>query len=146
MISAKLPRMPDWLTLHILALLLLAALFGGMLAFMGLFTPLVFARLPAETAGSFIRAVFPVYYRVCGILALLAALPLVSAHSYMGEVAALVLVAGGFVLANTVLRPAAEAARADGRDGRFRRLHRVSVLLHLVQFGAVTVILVRLAQ
>jgi Domain of unknown function (DUF4149) len=138
--------MPDWLTLHIVALLLLAALFGGMLAFMAVFTPLAFARLPAETAGAFIRSVFPVYYRVCGILSLLAALPLVPAHAYMAEVATLVLVAGGFVLANAVLRPAAERARAEGRDARFRRLHRVSVLLHLVQFGAVTIVLVRLAQ
>lgn len=138
--------MPDWLTLHIVALLLLAALFGGMLAFMAVFTPLVFARLPAETAGRFIRAVFPVYYRVCGILALLAALPLVPAHAYMGEIATLVLVAGGFVTANAVLRPAAERAREGGRDARFRLLHRASVLLHLIQFTAVAIVLVRLVQ
>jgi Domain of unknown function (DUF4149) len=138
--------MPDWFTLHVAALLLIAALFGGMLAFMTVFTPLVFARLPEGAAGPFLRAVFPVYYRVCGVLSLLAALPLVPAHAYMPEVATLVLVAGGFVIANTVLRPAAERARDDGRDTRFRRLHRVSVLLHLVQFGAVTVVLVRLAQ
>ncbi len=138
--------MPDWFTLHIAALLLIAALFGGMLAFMGLFTPLVFTRLPEGAAGPFLRAVFPVYYRVCGILSLLAALPLVPARAYMPEVTTLVLVAGGFIAANTVLRPAAERARDDGRDARFRLLHRVSVLLHLVQFGAVTVVLVRLAQ
>ena len=138
--------MPDWLTLHIVALLLLAALFGGMLAFMAVFTPLVFARLPAETAAKFIRAVFPVYYRVCGILALLAALPLVPAHAYMGEIATLVLVAGGFVTANAVLRPAAERAREGGGDARLRLLHRASVLLHLIQFAAVAVVLVRLVQ
>lgn len=138
--------MPDWLTLHVIALLLVAALFGGMLAFMAVFTPLVFTRLPDGAAGPFLRAVFPVYYRVCGILSLLSVLPLVPAHAYMAEVATMVLVAGGFVVANTVIRPAVERAREDGRDARFRLLHRVSVLLHLVQFAAVTVVLVRLAQ
>lgn len=138
--------MADWFTLHVTSLVLIAALFGGMLAFMALFTPLVFARLPKETAGTFLRAVFPVYYRVCGILALVAALPLVPAHAYIPEIVTLVLVAAGFVAANTVLRPAAERARDADRENRFRLLHRVSVLLHLVQFAAVTVILIRLAQ
>lgn len=136
----------DWLTLHVTALVLVAALFGGMLAFMTVFTPLIFARLPEDTAPRFIRAVFPVYYRVCGIVALLAALPLVPARAYKVEIAALVLVAAGFVAANTLLRPAAERARDAGRDDRFRLLHRLSVLLHLAQFATVTVVLVRLAQ
>jgi hypothetical protein len=136
----------DWFTLHVAALVLIAALFGGMLAFMTVFTPLVFARLPQEAAGPFLRAVFPVYYRVCGILSLVAVLPLAPARAYLPEVVTLVLVAAGFVAANTALRPAAERARDAGRDGRFRLLHRASVLLHLVQFAAVTVVLVRLAQ
>ena len=137
--------MPDWITLHVIGLIVVAALFGGMLAFMTIFTPLIFRKLPNETAREFIRAVFPVYYRVCGVTALVAALPLVPA-AYGGEVATLVLVAGGFVFANVALRPAIERARENGNDGRVRRLHLASVLLHLVQFAAVTVILVRLAQ
>lgn len=137
--------MPDWITLHIIGLIVVAALFGGMLFFMAVFTPAMFRKLPNETARAAIRAIFPVYYRVCGVAALVAALPLVTA-AYRGEVATLVLVAGGFVFANAVLRPAIERASENGDEARVRRFHRASVLLHLVQFAAVTVILVRLAQ
>ena len=128
--------MPTWLTLHVLALSIVAAQFGGMLLFMALFTPLVFRHLPRETAAGFMRAVFPAYYRVMGIMALIAVIPLVPAHSYWSEVSAMVAVAVGFVIANTLLRPAAEKARDEGREKTWRRLHRLSVALHLAQFAA----------
>ncbi|MGI9387034.1 MAG: DUF4149 domain-containing protein [Methyloligellaceae bacterium] len=135
-----------WLTLHVLALLLVAVQFGGILLFAAMVTPLVFRHLPAETAALFLRGVFPVYYRVMGILALVAALPLVPGQSYMGEISALVAVALGYVVLNTILRPAAEKARDENRRGAFRRLHRLSVAVHLVQFAVISVVLVRLAQ
>ncbi len=138
--------MPDWLTLHVAALVLVAALFGGMLMFAALFTPLIHRKLPADTAAGFTREVFPVYYRVMGILALVAALPLVPAQAYWTEISMLVSAAVGFVFANLVLRPKANAARDAGRDGSFRRLHRVSVLLNLAQFVLVTFVLIQLAQ
>ena len=90
--------MGDWLTLHVAALLLVAALFGGMLMFAALFAPLIFRKLPADTAAGFIREVFPVYYRVLGILALVAALPLVPAQAYMAEISMLVTIALGSVV------------------------------------------------
>lgn len=145
-ILAKLPGMIDWLTLHVGALILVAALFGGMLFFMAVFTPLIFRKLPEGVAPPFLREVFPVYYRTCGLLALLSALPLVPAHAYPAEIMILLLVAAGFVIANKVLRPAIDRTRAAGNDGRFRFLHRASVGLHLVQFIAVSFVLVRLAQ
>ena len=47
--------------LSTLAFVASAALLSGMLYFALGFAPLVFTRLPAETAARFIRAVFPVY-------------------------------------------------------------------------------------
>ncbi len=138
--------MPDWLTLHIVALILVAALFGGMLMFAALFTPLIHQKLAPDTAAGFTREVFPVYYRVMGILALVAALPLVPAHAYWTEISLLVTAAVGFVFANLVLRPQVNAARDENKDGKFKLLHKVSVLLNLVQFVLVTVVLIRLAQ
>lgn len=138
--------MIDWLTLHIGALILVAALFGGMLFFMAIFTPLIFRKLPEGAASPFLREVFPVYYRTCGLLALVAALPLVPAHAYPAEIVILLLVAAGFVVANRILRPAIDRARDAENDNRFRLLHRASVMLHLIQFAAVLFVLVRLAQ
>jgi hypothetical protein len=136
----------DWFTLHVLAVLVVAVQFGGILLFAAMFTPLVFRNLPAETAASFLHSVFPVYYRVMGILALVAALPLVPGQSYMGEISALVAVALGYVVLNTIVRPAANKARDEDRRGAFRQLHRLSVAIHLVQFAVISVVLVRLIQ
>ena len=138
--------MPEWLTLHVAALVLVAALFGGMLMFAALFTPLIHRKLPSDIAVGFTREVFPVYYRAMGILTLIAALPLVPAHAYWAEISMLVTVAVGFVFANLVLRPEVNAARDADKDGRFRLLHRASVLLNLIQFVLVTIVLIRLAQ
>jgi Domain of unknown function (DUF4149) len=136
----------SWFTFHVTALVVVAALFGGMLMFMAVFAPLVFRTLPEATAAAFMRALFPVYYRVGGVLALIAALPLVPARSYMPEIAILIVVAAGFVVANKLLRPRLNRARDESRTGDFRRLHGASMLLHLAQFLAVAVVLVRLAQ
>lgn len=138
--------MPDWLTIHIIGLILVAAVFGGMLFFAALFTPLAFRKLPRDTAAGFMRDVFPVYYRVMGIASLVAALPLGLAQGYKAEVAMLVAVTAGFVIANTVFRPRIDRAREEGRDAVFKALHRTSVILYLGQFVLVTIVLIRLAQ
>jgi len=135
-----------WLTFHVIALVLVAALFGGMLFFAALFAPMVFRKLPREDAAAFMRGIFPVYHRTMGIVALLAILPLAPQWSYGPEVATLAAVAAGFVFANSVLRPRIDSAREAGRTEDFRRLHRASVLINMAQQVAVTVVLVRLAQ
>ena len=66
--------MLDWLSLTLLAALTAALLFGGMVYFAILFTPLTFRLLPRETAGAFLRQVFPAYYLSGALLAGLAEL------------------------------------------------------------------------
>ena len=44
---------------HIITGLALALTFGGMTFFSGVMAPLVFTKLPFETAGAFSRQVFP---------------------------------------------------------------------------------------
>ena len=136
----------DWFTYHVLALVVVAALFGGMLFFAAFFAPMVFRKLPREDAAALMRGIFPVYHRVMGIVTLLALLPLVPQWSYGPEVATLAMVGAGFVFANSVLRPHINAARESGRTATFRRLHRASVILNMAQLVAVAVVLVRLAQ
>ena len=128
-----------------------AALLGGMLYFALGFAPLVFKRLPAETAARFIRAVFPVYYAMGAGTALLATLLLLPT----GRWAALALaaaVAAGFLVARFVLMPAVNAARDRGLAGdaaanrRFARLHGGSVALNGAQALASVGVLVLLAE
>jgi hypothetical protein len=137
--------------LSTLAFVTSAALLGGMLYFALGFAPLVFTRLPAETAARFIRAVFPVYYAMGAGTALLATLLLLPT----GRWAALALagaVAAGFLVARSVLMPAVNAARDQGLAGdaaanrRFARLHGGSVALNGAQALALVGLLVLLAK
>lgn len=141
----------DAAVLSTLAFVTSAALLGGMLYFALGFAPLVFTRLPAETAARFIRAVFPVYYAMGAGAALLAALLLLPT----GRWAALALaaaVAAGFLLARFVLMPAVNAARDRELAGdvaakrRFARLHGGSVALNGAQALALVGLLVLLAR
>jgi hypothetical protein len=130
-----------------LALLLTAVLLGGMVFFSFGFAPLVFAKLPAEVAGRFIRQVFPFYYGAGAVLALAAA-PLAGLGA-----AGLLLGATGiaFLVALVGLMPQINRARDRGLAGdaaaerRFARLHRASVALNMVQLGLAVLILALLA-
>jgi predicted permease len=136
----------DWFTLHIAALVVTAAIFGAMLFFMAFFTPMVFRHLEREAAGAFMSKVFPTYYGVMGPVSALPALLLFPYHSYGFELAVMLVVAGAFVIGSRVFTPALDRHRDDTDRRRFNLLHRLSILTHLAQFVAVTVVLVRLAQ
>jgi len=139
--------MMDWFTLALPALLAMAALFGGMLFFAGVFAPLVFLKLPGPVAAGFIRQVFPVYYLSGAITAGLAGL--LALPVSWGDGLVLLLVAAGFGVARQGIMPAVNRARdaelaGDASAGtRFNRLHRASVVLNAFQLMAVLVVLVR---
>jgi hypothetical protein len=135
----------DWFNLHIASMVVTALLFGGMTTFAFFFTPLVFQLSEREDAATFLRRLFPIYDRVgCGV-AIVAALPLLPGQSYGPEVVTLLSVAALFLIAARVLVPATNSARESGADGRWRLLHRLSVLLHTGQLIAVLVVFIRLA-
>lgn len=133
--------MLDWLSLTLLAALTAALLFGGMVYFAILFTPLTFRHLPRETAGAFLRQVFPAYYLSGTLLAGLAGLFALWPRPMEGAI--LLLVAFGFAYARVILLPQIDSAREQDGE-RFRLLHRVSVVVNLLQLVAVILILVAL--
>jgi len=123
-----------------LALFTVAILLGGMAAFSFLFAPLVFAKLPGETAAGFIREVFPWYYLfVLGAAAIAAALLAAPAPGLAWVMAA---VAAGAAVARQLLMPAINRARDRQLAGeapagrRFSLLHNASVALNLLQMAA----------
>lgn len=143
----------DWLTFHVISTFFTALLLGGMVFFAFFMTPLVFVKLERKVASAFLRAVFPVYYQVMAVLAVLAALPI----WYRREAVVLAGVAVLFVFVKAFLLPPINRARdardvfAEGKGGdaageaRFKRLHRLSVLINLAQMIGVAVVFVRLA-
>jgi len=137
--------MGDWLTIHVGALVLVAAIFGGMLFFMALFAPAVFRFLPRETAAPFMRQLFPVYFRVMGIVTVLPTLCLLGFPSYWPEALTLLAVAAVFFAQRYALLPLLNRRREAGDETGAKALHKLSVVIHLLQWAAVAVTLVRLA-
>ena len=133
---------------EVVAGLALALTFGGMTFFSAVMAPLVFTQLPFDTAAGFIRRVFPWYYLVMGLCSLVAwgGLWLSGAPAWVSASIALVVL--GFTFARQVLMPRINAARdselagqADAA-GRFKTLHRVSVLINLAQWLAGLTVLI----
>ena len=142
----------DWLTYHTLSIFVTALVLGGMVFFGFFMTPLVFAKLERPVAAGFLRTVFPIYYQVMAVLSVLAALPI----WYRSEAVGMAGVAAIFVFVKVFLLPPINRARdardqyADGTGGdaqgeaRFKRLHRLSVLINLAQMIGVGVVFFRL--
>jgi hypothetical protein len=135
----------EWLTLHVVALVLVAGLFGGMTFFMAFVAPMVFRTLPRETAAEFMRALFPKYFTVMGVLAVLPLFILLTIPAYRPEGYAMLAVAALFLGARGLLLPVLNRRRAAGDERGAARLHRTSVLIHLAQWIVVVVVLIRLA-
>ncbi len=137
--------MPEYL-LSLVAIVLVAILFGSMVFFAGVMAPLTHRKLPPEVAGAFLREVFPVYYLVMVTVALLGAAAAFKPNPIAG--AALALVAMGFVYARLFLLPRINRLRDEpdsAGDGAFRRLHHQSVVINLSQIVLALVILLALA-
>ena len=120
--------------LEIVSLYALALLFGGMVMFSFVFSPLVFIKLPIEVAGPFIRQVFPWYFAVVAGLFGIAAL------TGMNVLAAIMCALG--LLNLFALMPAINRLRDRQLAGdasakrRFDLLHRGSVAINFVQMIA----------
>ena len=136
-------------TLLVAAILATGVLFGGMVFFAAIFAPLVFQHLPKETAAGFIRAVFPRYYLGGALVALPAAgfiLPLsrLDGAAMLAVAAGFLLLRQGFLPAINLLRDRAHAGDVAAERG-FKRMHRLSVLVNLVQMVIAGAVLGRLA-
>ena len=109
-------------------ILIIAAVQTGVIGAVSLLAaPTVFHALEAESAGRYLRRLFPRYFASAAILAALGAL----AAAVGGRMVAAVLLAANvlcFVVALKLV-PAINAARDNG-DPRFRRLHGASVALN----------------
>ena len=136
-------------TLDIVGLILAAVLTGAMTFFSALVAPLTFTILDGNTAGRFVRGMFPWYYLVIMVLAALSAIPLFANRPTDGAIMGAVAV--GAVLCRQVLMPAINRYRDRSLAGdeaagkRFDLLHKVTVWINVVQLVLLIVVLVRFA-
>jgi hypothetical protein len=121
---------------EIAAGLVIALVLGGMAFFSFVFSPLVFFRLPAETAGPFMRAVFPWYFLAVAVLFAVAAVLLWARPGLAVLMAAMAVLGLGN---RQVMMPRLDRMRdrflagEEGAEKRFDRLHRASVGIGLMQ-------------
>lgn len=133
--------------LNLAAGMLGAVSLGAMLFFAAVVAPLVFTRLPEETAGRFIRELFPWYYLALGLLTGLAAAA--AARAMPGDAVVFGAVCAGFVYARQVLMPRINHLRDrelggdPGAAAPFQREHRRSVLLNGLQMAALFALTLR---
>ena len=118
---------------------LFGALAGSMLFFALAVAPTVFRSLPAEHAGSFLRALFPRYYLWGLLVALACSLAAWVADAGAAAIGASLVVLILFVYARQILMPAINRARDRNLEGdaqagaKFRALHLQSVLINALQ-------------
>ena len=133
---------------QVAGLIVTASALGVMLFFSLVMAPLVFIKLPAEEAGRFIRALFPWYYLVSGVLATLATMLLVASSTVDSLLAASVAVAA--LVSRQVLMPRINKARdqmlaGDLLAGRsFNRGHKASVIINGAQILLLCVVIWRI--
>lgn len=118
---------------------LFGALAGSMLFFAFAVAPTVFRSLPAEHAGSFLRALFPRYYLWGLVVALACTLSAWLTDAGIVAIGVSVTVLVLFVYARQFLMPAINRARDRDLEGdaqasaSFRALHLQSVLINALQ-------------
>ncbi len=118
--------------------LLVASNLGVMLFFSVLTAPSIFKVLPAEWAAVYVRSFFPKYYAYLAFVSF-------GASFLATEVQTMIItvVCGTFfVVLTTYLTPGINAAKDAGKIKKFDFLHKLSVLINLIQIVLFVYILI----
>ncbi len=125
----------------IIALLTTALLFGGMVLYSFGFAAFLFTALPPDVAGPTIRRAFPLFYLFVLCVAAVAAALLVPFDRLAAGL--LALIAATTLPTRQILMPAINRATDTGAKGRFKQLHRLSVVVTLVHIALAGYVLAR---
>jgi prepilin signal peptidase PulO-like enzyme (type II secretory pathway) len=125
----------------VLALLLTALLFGGMVLFSFGFAAVLFSALPMDMARLTLRKTFPHFYLFVILTAAAGAAALATRDNV--SAALLAAIAVTTVPTRQALMPAINAATDAGATGRFKALHGVSVAITLAHIAVAGVVLAR---
>lgn len=127
--------------MEILALLVTALLFGGMVLYSFGFAAFVFSALPVEVAGPLIRKAFPHFYLFVLTTSGVAMIFLLAIDPLAGALMAFIAITT--IPTRQFLMPAINQATDLGRKRRFKWLHGFSVLITLAHIGIAAFLLSR---
>lgn len=119
---------------------LVAASVGAMLFFSAVVAPTVFRAIPADHAGTFLRAVFPIYFAVNGGAAIAAALLVPFGWPFWMLLACGLTMFAIVVLAIPAINAARDQALAGDRDAQrtFGLLHGATVAANVAQLAVMS--------
>ena len=130
-----------------IALYIVAATLGAMLFFAAGVAPTVFQALPAEHAGGFLRKLFPRYYLALIVGSGLAGMLWLGTQLCAAGVC--LLIATSTLWVRQYLVPRINQLRDQELAGdktagaQFAKLHRLSVIINMVQLAALIILLIR---
>ena len=133
---------------QVFSLLIISILFGSMMFFSFILTPLIFLKLDKTISGPFIRSIFPWYYAVIFILSTLSLLLFLNNDLINASISGTIAI--GAVFSRQIIIPKLNRYRdkslAEDKHAKnkFDHLHRFSVLLNSLQIIGVSIILIRL--
>ena len=130
-----------------LALYVVAATLGAMLFFAVGVAPAVFQALPIEQAGQFLRKLFPRYYLALIVGSGVAGCLWISSAPLAAGICLLIAVSTLWIRQRLVprinQRRDAELAGDTAAGARFATMHRVSVIINMIQLLALVALLLK---
>ena len=121
--------MPEYLL--ILTKFLIPFLLGGLIFFSMLVAPNVFSSLDEKNARVFLRGIFPKLYLYAGVLSLFVSLILFFINNYLSFIFFIITI--GYFYSRQFLMLKINEASDQKNQKEFKKLHRFSVLIFIVQ-------------
>ncbi len=121
--------MPEYLL--ILVKFLIPFLLGGLILFSSLVAPNVFKSLNEKSARLFIRSIFPKLYLYSGILSLLSSFCLFFINIFLSFIFFMITL--GYLYSRQFLMVKINEASDQKNEKEFKKLHKFSVLIFVIQ-------------
>ena len=110
---------------------LIPLLLGGLIFFSGLVAPSVFTSLDEKNARVFLRSIFPKLYLFAGIFSLFISLILFFINNFLSFIYFIITI--GYFYSRQFLMIKINEASDQKNQKEFKKLHRFSVLIFIVQ-------------
>jgi len=133
----------------IITKLLFSALFGMMIFFSGVITPIAFKHLPEQNLSAFLRKVFPKLFSIGFIIAIVNSVILYF-NEYFIPFTLSTIISIGFIINLVFLTPKINFHKDNSsgenktfHEQRFTFFHRVSVFIYLIQLVLILTFLIK---
>ena len=133
----------------IITKLLFSALFGMMIFFSGVITPIAFKHLPEQNLSVFLRKVFPKLFAI-GFIVAISSSVILHFNEYFIPFILSTIISLGFILNLVFLTPKINFHKDNSsgknkafHEQRFTFFHRVSVFIYLIQLILISTFLIK---